>query len=34
MKNRGVIDYNQNEIRITDRRLLLDILHTGNDVIE
>lgn len=34
MKNRGIIDYNQNEIRITDRRLLLDILHTGNDVIE
>ena len=34
MKRRGIIDYNQNEIRINDRRHLLDLLHTDNDIIE
>ena len=31
MKNRGIIDYDSNEIRIMSRDSLLDILNTGAD---
>lgn len=31
MKERGILDFNQNEIRITNRRDLLNILHASPD---